>query len=115
MQTKGWGNVTNESTLNAKVRGDNDDFIALGTVFIDGTASRSFSTGELIQGVPLPLRSPHRTVLEIDVVLIGATTVDVTGSVIDPQGAPFGSPFTGKVSGKNGDHDHIELSALTRL
>jgi hypothetical protein len=115
MQTKGWGNVPDGSTLVARVQGDEETFIATGTVFIDGNAARSFSTADLVGGVTLPLRSPHRIVLEIDVILTAEGSVEVTGSVSDPAGEPFGSPFAGEVSGANGDHDHIELTALTRL
>lgn len=115
MQTKGWGNIPDKSTLNAQVKGDEDKFIAVGQVIIDGHASRSVSTAELVAGVSVPLRSPHRIVLEIDVVLTGTTTVQVSGSVRDPQGKAFGTPFSGQVAGKNGDHDRIQLTALTRL
>jgi hypothetical protein len=115
MQTDGWGNITDGSNLNVNVQGDEEAFIALGSLFIDGNLSRSFSTADLVEGLSLPLRSPHRIVLEIDVTLTGETTVDVTGGVTDPNDAEFGTPFAGKVSGKNGDHDHIELTALTRL
>lgn len=115
MQTDGWGNVSDGSTLEAAVQGDENTFIALGKLFNDGNLKQSYSTAELVQGISLPLRSPHRIVLEIDVILVAEGTVEVTGSVLDPAGADFGTPFAGEVAGVNGDHDHIELSALTRL
>jgi hypothetical protein len=115
MQIRGWSNVPDRSSLVAKVSGDEDTFIATGQIFVDGNLASHYSTAELVKGVSLNLRSPHRVVLEVDVVLTAKTTVDVTGSLQGPQGKTFGTPFAGQVAGVNGDHDHIELTALTRL
>jgi hypothetical protein len=114
MQRKSWANISDGSTLVAQVASA-DDFTAAGRVAIDGSVIRNLSTDDLTNGVELPLRSPHIMVLEIDVFLNGNATVTVTGSVNDPAGNAFATPFAGTVTGVNGDHDTILLSGITAL
>lgn len=114
MQTQSWGHVPDRSTLKVQVTGSDQNFTAQGRI-ID--PPRQLSQDELTNGISVPVRSPGTFDVEVNVFFNGkdSTDVELTGGVVDPNGAQFGSPLGIGASGVNGDHANFLVSALTAV
>lgn len=118
MIRKTWLNIPDGSTLQvAVVSPDDASFSAAGELAVDGTLFTKYTFEDLQQGITVPLRSPHRYAVNLDLFFLGNDPIQVTvqGSLSDADGNPVIPDFSLSASGSAGDHEVVRLSALTAL
>jgi hypothetical protein len=118
MIKKTWLNIPDGSTFQVSIDSPEDaQFSDAGELVIDGNLVTKYAFSELQSGITVPLRSPHRYAVNIDLFFLGsdATEAAVQGSLHDSDDNPIIPDFSLPASGSNNDHEIVELSALTAL